>query len=209
MKAIGYVRVSTEGQASSGLSLDAQKAAIAAEAQRRGWELSDLASDVLSAKQGKHRPGLERALERLDSGAYGALVVARLDRLARSVGDFASIIDRAGKHGWVLVMIDPPVDLTTAYGKLLAQVAAAFAEFERELISQRTKEGIAAKVAAGGHHGRPKVPDDVERIIVGHRKRGLTLDQVCAALEAEGVPTVMGGPWYRETVRQVLKRNGH
>lgn len=207
MRACGYIRVSSEAQA-DGLSLDAQKAAISTECERRGWELSDLASDVLSAGPGKHRPGLERALERLDSGAYDALVVLRLDRLARSSGDFAKMMDRAHKHGWVLVLTDGGFDLTTPYGKLVASCAMAFAQFERDLISQRTKEGIAAKVAAGGHHGRPKVPDDVERIIVAHRKRKLTLDQICAALEAEGIPTVMGGPWYRETVRQVLLRNG-
>lgn len=94
MRVIGYVRVSTEEQGVSGAGLQAQRAAIIAECERRGWTLVEIAEDVGSGKSLK-RPGIRMALDMLAAGDASALVVAKLDRLSRSMLDFAGSIGRA------------------------------------------------------------------------------------------------------------------
>lgn len=207
MRVVGYVRVSTVGQEQSGASLEAQKAAIAGEAGRRGWELVDLLGDTASGKSMRRRPRLEWLLDRLDVGEFDGMIVSRLDRLSRSVGDFAAILDRANRKDWALVCLDPAVDLTTPYGRAMANVAAAFAQLERELISQRTSEGIAAKVAAGERVlPQPEVPELVVGRIVALRGRGTSLRGICRALTVEGHRPPRSRVWRPTTVRNVLRR---
>jgi DNA invertase Pin-like site-specific DNA recombinase len=105
MRVIGYVRVSTEEQGLSGAGLQAQRQAIIAECHRRGWKLVEIAEDVGSGKDLK-RPGIRMALEMLASGGASALVVAKLDRLSRSMLDFARIMTTAQKQSWALVALD-------------------------------------------------------------------------------------------------------
>src|SRR4051794_39498727 len=93
---IGYVRVSTEEQADSGLGLEAQRAKLAEEARRRGWDLVGvLADEGVSAKEMDSRPGLQAALDRVESGDAQILLVSKLDRLSRSVHDFTGLLKRA------------------------------------------------------------------------------------------------------------------
>src|SRR4051812_22324091 len=92
MQAVGYVRVSTSEQADSGLGLQAQRSAIKAEAKRRGWALVGIEEDAgASGKSMAGRAGLEAALALVESGQAEALVVAKLDRLSRSLLDFAAL----------------------------------------------------------------------------------------------------------------------
>jgi hypothetical protein len=92
----------------------------------------------------------------------GALVVAKLDRLSRSMLDFTAVMAKATKQGWALVALDCAVDTTTAAGEAMANVLATFAQFERRLISQRTKEALAVKKAPGVRLGRPlQLPEGV------------------------------------------------
>src|SRR5689334_19964591 len=92
--ALGYVRVSTAEQATEGASLEAQQEALTAEADRRGWEL-EMVSDAGWSAKNLRRPGLTDALVRLDRGQADALVAVRLDRVSRSVADFAALLARA------------------------------------------------------------------------------------------------------------------
>src|ERR1022692_4719837 len=112
---VGYVRVSTDEQAVSGLGLAAQRAAIEAECTRRGWTLVAVHEDALSGKN-LDRPGMAAALAAVESGAASAIVVAKLDRLSRSLGDFASLMARAQAGRWNLVALDLGIDLATAAG---------------------------------------------------------------------------------------------
>ena len=96
MVAIGYVRVSTDGQVESGAGLQAQRATILTECERRGLPLLEIVEDAgLSAKT-LDRPALAGAVARLEAGEAAVLVVAKLDRLARSVADFANLV-RVGR----------------------------------------------------------------------------------------------------------------
>jgi DNA invertase Pin-like site-specific DNA recombinase len=204
---VGYLRVSTSDQATDGQSLDTQQRAIASEVERRGWQLVEWQHDTASGKTMRRRPALELTLDRLDQGEYDGMVVARLDRLSRSVGDFAQILDRAGRKGWALVCLDPAVDLTTPYGRAMANVAAAFAQLERELISQRTSESIRAGYA-NGTIIPPQVkvtPDAATRIVTLHGE-GRSQRQIARMLTVEGFRAPQGGAWAQSTVQMVLKR---
>lgn len=206
VRALGYIRVSTDEQVGSGASLAAQRAALEAEAARRGWVLELVVEDGLSAKDLK-RPALLDALARLDRRQADVLVVAKLDRLSRSVHDFSGILARATKRRWDLSILDLGVDTTTPAGKLMAHVVASTAEYERELIGQRTRDALAAKRAAGVRLGRPSTlgPEVVARI-VAERAGGASFPAIARGLEADGVPTAQGGArWYPATVAKVLR----
>ncbi len=155
-KVVGYVRVSTQEQADSGAGLAAQRAAIEAECRRRGWVLVALLEDAgVSAKSTKGREGLAAAKALILAGAAEALVVAKLDRLSRSMLDFSTLMEQAQSQGWAIVVLDCDFDMTTPTGELMANMLASFAQFERRIIGQRTKDGLAAKRAAGVRLGRP------------------------------------------------------
>lgn len=209
MRAIGAIRVSTRKQQVVGLSLDAQKAAIATAVDRRGWQLVRYAVDSVPAtKPGKKRPPeLARAIEILDAGDADALVVARLDRLSRSGLDFWELVHHAQQHRWAIICLDPEVDLTTPFGEAFAGMAVVFAQLERALISQRTREAIAWKVANGGRHGAlPEIPDSVAEAARRAQARGKSLREICRMFDAEGIPTARGGRWHPSTVAMILRR---
>lgn len=205
MRAIGYERVSTREQGDSGAGLDAQRRLITSEISRRDWELVGFKRDVSSGASMKKRDQLTSALRDLDAGHAEVLVVAKLDRLSRSLLDFAQLMVRAKENGWSLVALDLGVDTSTPNGKLLANIVAAMAEWERELISQRTKAGLESVTARGTQLGRRRnVPDDVVATIRLQREQGVGWSSIARRLNEDGVPTAQGGAqWYPATVRRV------
>jgi DNA invertase Pin-like site-specific DNA recombinase len=206
--AVGYVRVSTDEQADSRAGLEAQRAAIQTECDRRGWPLMALHEDAgISGKATTNRPALASVLEALSVGKADVLVVAKLDRLSRSLLDFAQLLHRASIEGWRMVILDLAVDTTTPSGEVMAHVAAAFAQYERRLISDRTKDALAEVRKRGVRLGRPRTLDiDIVNRIVSERSRGATLAAIADELDANGIPTAQGGRrWYPATVAAVLR----
>ncbi len=205
---IGYLRVSTDEQANSGAGIAAQRAAILAEAQRRGWSEADVQWIEDAGYSGKdtRRPGIRLALEVLKRGDAAGLVVAKMDRLSRSLLDFTQIMAEAQRQGWALVALDCPADPSTPTGEAMASILATFSQLERRLIGQRTREALAIKRAEGVRLGRPRVlAAEVVARVVREREAGRSLRAIAAALDAEGVPTAQGGVrWYASTVRAVL-----
>jgi DNA invertase Pin-like site-specific DNA recombinase len=126
-----------------------QSDAIRAECGRRGLPLVAVHSDAGVSGKTLTRPALADALAALDAGEGSVLMVAKLDRLTRSVHDATGLILAADKGGWGLVALDAPVDTTTPQGAAMAQVLAVFAELERRLIGERTKAALAVKRAQG------------------------------------------------------------
>ena len=205
---LGYVRVSTAEQSESGLGLEAQRAAITTESSGRGWELLEIFTDAgVSAKSLRGRGGLTDALGRLAGREASALIVSKLDRLSRSLLDFASLMERARREGWALVALDLGVDTTTPSGEMMANVLASFAQYERRLIGQRTKDALEIRRSQGVRLGRPsEISREVVERIAADRARGASLRSIADALTSEGVPTVHGGlRWYASTVREVLR----
>lgn len=206
MHAIAYIRVSTAEQAQSGSSLDVQRELLTREAYRRGWSV-EVASDEGISAEADRRPGLENALTRLDAGEAQVLMAVRLDRLSRSVSGFAGLLGRAEQHSWQLVLLNPGIDTTEPAGRFTTAILASAAQYERDLISQRTKEALAYRKASGGSLGRPRNVDGevVERIRL-QREQKMSLRAIAAQLNAENVPTAQGGAqWHASTVSAVLK----
>jgi DNA invertase Pin-like site-specific DNA recombinase len=202
---IAYSRVSTDEQATSGLGLADQRAAIAHEATRRGWnDVVYLSDEGFSAKN-LSRPAIAEALELLRTGKASTLVVSKLDRLSRSLLDFANLMQTAKKQGWELVVLDMAVDTTTPSGQLMASVMASFAEYERALIGARTSAALQQLKSSGVRLGRPvSLTPAVRQRIVSERAMGKTLAAIAAGLTHDGVPTARGGKWYPSTVKAVL-----
>jgi DNA invertase Pin-like site-specific DNA recombinase len=207
MRVAGYVRVSTDEQGHSGAGLEAQRAAITKEAERREWILEEVYEDAGYSARDLKRPGVEAALAAVASGAADGLVVAKLDRLSRSMLDFTAIMARAAKEGWAVVALDCAVDTTTPAGEAMAHVLATFAQFERRLIGQRTREALAVKRAAGVQLGRPTTIDPcVAARIRDERQQGATLRAIAERLNADGVPTPRGGAaWRPSSLESVLR----
>jgi DNA invertase Pin-like site-specific DNA recombinase len=202
---VGYIRVSTAEQADSGLGLAAQKAGIAAYAAQRSWQLGDVYEDAgASGKALSGRPGLAAALDALGTGKASVLLVAKLDRLARSVADFAGLVRRAEREGWALVIVDLAVDMTTSGGGLITNVMASVAEWERKVISERTKAALAVRRAQGVRLGRPRVLDPaISERIRAERASGGTLQAIADGLNADGITTPTGKAWSPALVRKV------
>jgi DNA invertase Pin-like site-specific DNA recombinase len=199
----GYARGGTEEQAESRNGLEAQQDTIATEAERRGWDVEYFSDEGAS---GKYINGnLREVLHLLASGQGDGLIVAKLDRLARSIIHAANIIEDAQRQGWSLVVLDMNLDLSTASGRAMAGTLAVFGQYERELISERTKAGLAAKKRRGEPIGRPRLaqPGVVRRIVLD-RNTGLSYDRIATALEAEGILSPAGRPkWQPSTVRRI------
>lgn len=205
MKVIGYIRVSTREQANSGLGLDAQRHALTAEAARRGWDL-EIIEDAGYTARSTNRPGLHRALRLLRTKQADALVVAKLDRLSRSVQHFATFLAAAQRQKWSIVVLDLGIDMTTPNGRLVANILAAVAQWESEMIGTRTADAMAeAKASRGATYGRERMADDatVARICA-LRAEGRSFAKIAAVLDADGTPTPNGGKrWYPSTVARI------
>lgn len=203
---VGYVRVSTEDQGNLGAGLEAQRQAITTECTRRGWHLLRVEEDV--SGRTFRRPGLQRALAACTRGEASGVIVAKLDRLSRSLIDFAALLEDAQAQGYNVVALDLGVDLSTPSGEFLANVMASAAQWERRLIGQRTREALAIRKAQGVQLGRRPYPlDDLAQRVQAMRNEGLTLAAIAETMNADGEPTLKGSPmWTRGTVHGLLNR---
>jgi len=226
-RVVGYVRVSTEHQADGGVSLDAQRAKLAAYAVAMDLELVGIEEDAgLSAKT-LARPALVRALAMLDASEVEGLLVVKLDRLTRSVRDLGELVERyfAAEHS--LMSVADSIDTRSAAGRLVLNVLVSVAQWEREATGERTRDALGHLKASGVRLGgealgweRGDETDADGRRIVRNveaegaaieractlRGAGLTLRAIAAQLTAEGHRTKRGGRWAAETVRKVLER---
>ena len=199
----GYTRVSTEEQADKRNGLEAQREAIDAEAAHRGWDVEHFADEAASGKY--INANLREVLQLLASGQGDGLIVAKLDRLARSVVHAANIIEERPAAGLVARGLGPQSGSDDRSGPTMARTVVNFAEYERELISERTKDGLAAKKRRGEPIGRPRLaqPGVVRRIVMD-RNAGLSFDRIAKVLEAEGILSPAGRPnWQSSTVRRI------
>ncbi len=227
-RVVGYVRVSTEGQADGGVSLPAQVARLSAYAAAMDLELVEIVSDPGVSARTLKRPGLARALGMLDAGRAEALLVTKLDRLTRSVRDLGDLVERYFASRFSLLSVSDSIDTRTAAGRLVLNVLMSVAQWEREAGVERTREALAqvrTEVPLGGEAlGWRRVasedPDDrcivvpveaeldiVQRIRALRGQR-FSMRQIAATLHDEGYPTKRGGTWAGETVRKVLARQG-
>ena len=206
MKVIAYTRVSTDEQVDSGLGLAAQRTAILAEAERRGWDEVEFIEDAGYSAKDLQRPGIQAAMDALKHHRADVLVVSKLDRLSRSLIDFAGLMDQATRQHWALVSLDIGFDTGTPSGRAMASMMAVFSQLERELIGQRTRDALRALQARGVRLGRPRqLPGAVAARIAESRRAGATLQAIADELNADGIATAQGGAkWRPSSVRSVL-----
>jgi DNA invertase Pin-like site-specific DNA recombinase len=224
MKVIGYIRVSTEEQATNGQSLDAQRAKLEGYAVLYDLELVGIIVDAGISAKSLNRPGLQEALAQLRRGAADGLVIAKLDRLTRSVGDWQKLIDgyfceKAGKQ---LFSVADSIDTRTAAGRLVLNVLLSVAQWERETIAERTADALQHKIRKGERCGKVRfgfnlaadgktlIPNAQEqeavRLTKELRATGHTLRQIAEELNRRGIATKEGGSWKHTAVNRILSR---
>lgn len=206
---IGYLRVSTTEQADSGLGLDAQRDSIRQYAEPKGWDVIWYEDAGVSAKS-MDRPALQEALARLHVSPkrrdVDGLLVSKLDRLSRSVVDFAGVLELARSRNWALVAIDLGVDTSSPTGELVANLMMSVSQWERRAIGQRTSDAMQAAKRQGRHMGRvsalpARTGDRLLALRTTH-----TLARTAAQLNAEGHTTATGEPWSANNVSKAQKR---
>lgn len=226
MKLIGYVRVSSEDQAKSGLGLESQQAKIEAYAALYGHELVKIVVDAGESAKSLNRPGIREALDSLSRGEAEGIIVLKLDRLTRSVADMGSLIDRyfGDKAGKALVSVSDQIDTTTAGGRLVLNVLVSVSQWEREAIGERTAAALESKARRGERKGgqapigsrweaKRLVANDGESgavsIIKQLRESGMTIRAIASELNRRGVPVARkGAQWHVTTVARILKAAG-
>jgi DNA invertase Pin-like site-specific DNA recombinase len=224
-RVIAYLRCSTRKQADEGMSLDVQRDRITAYAALYGLQVVAWEHDAASGKD-LDRRGLRRALEGIDEGRADGIVVAKLDRLTRSVRDLGDLItERFGREdGPALLSVAEQIDTRTAGGRLVLNVLSSVSQWEREIISERTTEALDLKRANGervsrhipygkqlaedGMHVEP-VPEDHPEywLLVRARElrgQGLGLRRIAAKLAEEGFRTRLGTPFQTTQIARML-----
>ncbi len=216
-KAIGYIRVSTEGQATEGVSLDAQSAKIRAYCELNDLELVEIICD---AGKSIDRDGLQQCLTMLSNNEASALVVYKLDRLSRKVLDALNLISEIESHGASLHSIVEKLDTQSALGKFFVNMTAALSQLERDQVSERTVMAMAHKKEQGQHCGSPaygftmvdkklvKVAKEHEAIalIQAMKADGANLQAIADELNNQGITTKRGYQWQPMQVSRVLAR---
>jgi len=203
---IAYLREDPQAGLDLDASLKVQRAVLEREATLHNWQ------DVLWIEHrgylGESVPtkAMSRALTLLSTGTAEVLAVSRVDRLSPSLLDFGLLVERSLSEGWSLVATDLGLDMTQASGQVFARSLTVFSRFERQLISDQTKVGMARKRAQGVRIGRPVViPDGVYQRIVQARNAGMSYRAIAAELNADRVPTARGGlAWYPASIRAAM-----
>lgn len=147
-RVIGYVRVSTGHQADQGLSVEAQTKQVQTYAALYGLELVEVIVDAAESAKTLDRPGLKRAFARIDAGDADGILVAKLDRLTRSVRDLGELLDSRFRRA-TLLSVAEQIDTSNPSGRLVLNVLVSVAQWEREAISERTAAALAVKAARG------------------------------------------------------------
>jgi DNA invertase Pin-like site-specific DNA recombinase len=212
VRIVGYCRLS---KSEDGHGIAVQRRAIEEHCARQGFELLRVeVDDGASGRSTKKRPGLARAIEACRTGEADGLAAAKLDRVTRSLLDFATLVEDAQRHGYALVVIDQGFDLSTPHGKAMAGMLAVFAQYERDMISARTRSALAHVKRNGSRSGRPignpnflSVSAATGARILELRETGLSYRRIAERLNEENVPTAQGGKcWYARTIQNIVAR---
>jgi DNA invertase Pin-like site-specific DNA recombinase len=203
LRLTGYIRTATGDPPGD---LERQASAIRKAARDQRWDIGQIVAEMASGAD-LDRSGLAATLSRVRRGECNGLIVARLDRLICSLAQFRRLFDDACLSGWVLVVLDAGIDLSTPAGWHRAEELVKASDYERRLTSMRTTEALAAKKAAGLRIGRPRTcPDGVLERVVGMRVRGDRLADIASELNNDDIPTPGGGGrWHNSHVSRLLK----
>jgi DNA invertase Pin-like site-specific DNA recombinase len=223
MAAIGYVRVSTEKQVEKGFSLEVQVEKVRAMAVVNGVELSEVIVDSGESAKNLDRPGMARLLDMVNRKAVDRVIVAKLDRLTRSVKDLASLLELFEKRKVALVSVAESLDTQSAAGRLVLNIMCSVSAWEREAIGERTAAVLQHKKRehqAFNHtpygfrrDGAQLLPvqteQDVIRGMFAAKAAGQSFRAIAAALNVRGVGTKTGSQWRAGTIHHILNNSLH
>jgi len=219
MKAMGYVRVSTDEQAREGISLENQKAKIESYCMLHDLELIGIVEDPGKSGKDLNREGMRELLDHIEGRQINAVIVYKLDRLSRKVIDTLNLIELMRRHNIEFHSITDNIDTKTAMGKFFLNVMASLAQMERDLISERTKDALQHKISKNERAGQipygwalspdgntllpnPKEQKAISLIRDLHDK-GYSYRAICRELEAKRYEPI-GTRWHHQTIKNIL-----
>lgn len=220
-RVIAYCRVSTDEQASSGVSLAAQEAKLRGYCVAMDLELVRVESDAGVSAKTLDRPALQRALASLEHGEADALVVVKLDRLTRSVRDLADLLEHyfSADHG--LISLGESVDTRTAAGRLVLNVMTSVAQWEREAIGERTSNALQHMKSQGKRvgavpygwtlaaDGKSLTKDESEQTVIARarelRATGASLRAIADTLASQGMKTRNGRTFDPQQIARITE----
>lgn len=228
IRVVAYARLSPRPD--DGFGLDVQAEQMRAYATLYGLELIEVKTEPknISGKS-LDRPALQEALALLDGGLAAGLLVAKLDRLSRSVVDMGYLIEAYFEKRFSLFSVGEQINTRTASGRMVVNLLALVGQWERETISERTSQALQHLKVQGVQLGRPglglehaeeededgrkilrAVASEVETVerIVQFRHLGYSLRDIATLLSFEGRKTKRGGDWHASTVSKILRRVG-
>lgn len=227
MKTIGYIRVSTEEQSQKGISLDMQEKAIRDFARSQGWEVAEVLKDKGFSAKSLKRPAIQKLLDLIpdqDQRGFDTLLVYKVDRLTRRQKDLQDLLSLFDEHNLAFKSISEPFDTCTGIGKALLGMIGVFAQLERDMIGDRTKDALNHKAENGEYYGgRPALGYKSKSKALKEDKRGLRTYQLIKELRGRGrharsyakiaeelnsrgiKPAGGGSKWHGSTVHYILK----
>ena len=219
-RTIAYLRVSTERQADTGVSLDAQQEKARAYASLYDLELVEVIIDAGESAKTLDRPGLQRALSMLKTGQADALLVVKLDRLTRSVVDLGKLIETYFAPGKAALMsVSEQIDTRSAAGRLVLNILASVSQWERETIGERTSVAMKYKQAKGEYIGGHApygfdlvngelVRNEAEQSVIGQARHlheaGLSLRKIAAELDRQGIKARSGSIFAAPQIQRMV-----
>ena len=223
MKAVGYIRVSTEDQ-KEGVSLDNQRAKINAYASLKDLDLVEIIEDAGISAKNLNRPGAQKVLKMTRKKEVEAVIVYKLDRMFRSTIDALETTKQFDRWGVAFHSINETIDTQSAMGRFFFTLTAALAEMERGIIGERTKSALKHKRLNGEKTGgdipfgysldidgqtlkEDAKEQEVIRLIKRLKRKGHSLRSICRTLEKDGYLTKTGKTtWHHQSIAQILKR---
>ncbi|MDE0078907.1 MAG: recombinase family protein [Caldilineaceae bacterium] len=229
-KAIAYIRVSTDEQAISELSLRAQHREVVAYAERSGVDIVSVLADENESASTLNRPAVSGLLTHIDSGQVDAVIISKLDRLTRRIKDFMSLLQRMriakradGGQGVDLISSAESLDTGSAAGQIVINIMDSVSQWDREVIGERTSTALQELKAQGKSTGNPnygyeagedgKLIENEQEQAVLHRvaelrAQGKSWARVASSLTDAGVRTRRGTVFSRQGLSKIAKRAG-
>lgn len=216
---VAYIRVSTEDQATTGVSLDAQEARIAGYALAVGYQVDRVIREAGISAKTLQRPGVDEILAGIRSGAIERVIVLKLDRITRSTRDLADLLETFAKADAALISVSENLDTSSAAGRMVVNMLGVVAQWEREAIAERTATALGHKRATARVYGPTPfgyrrdgaalvpIPDEQaaldEAIRLDHA--GVSFRAIGRALTDRGMRPHRGTAWHASSVRAMLR----
>ncbi|HEY1680433.1 MAG TPA: recombinase family protein [Candidatus Tumulicola sp.] len=216
---VGYIRVSSDDQAENGASLDCQEARVRAYAEAMDLPLHEVIADAGVSAKTLQRPGMTRILAGVRDGSIVRVIALKLDRYTRSIRDLDSILELFKEHKASLVSVSDQLDTKTASGRLIVNMLGSVAQWEREIIAERTSDVLADKRQKGQVYGstpfgyrrdgKQLLPDEFEQNAL---QEALRMDraessfrEIGRMLTERGARPKRAAVWHASSVRAMLR----